>query len=143
MIHYHVTLPTAFRSSKWSPPFMFSYQNFLYISHLAHGYYIPCPSRPWFDHSDNIWWIVQVNETPHYAVFSSLPLLFSPCSLSLCNILLNFIHSDYKMLGFCFLPVMEIPLNAVHAIPVLVTAEQQTNSQEVNKITKYVNSDEV
>jgi hypothetical protein len=38
---------------------------------------------------------------------------------------------------------MEIPLNAVHAIPVLVTAEQQTNSQEVNKITKYVNSDEV
>jgi hypothetical protein len=34
------------RSSKWSHPFRFSDQNFVYISHLSHACYMPYPSHP-------------------------------------------------------------------------------------------------
>jgi hypothetical protein len=47
--------------------------NFVCISHPSHTCYMFCPSHPpWFDHSNNIRWSIQVHETPYYVAFSSL-----------------------------------------------------------------------
>jgi len=63
--HLRLDLPSSL-------PFRFSDQNFLCMYHLFHACYITRPSHPsWFDHPNNIWWSVQVNEVPHHAVFST------------------------------------------------------------------------
>jgi hypothetical protein len=36
-IHYNIILPSTPRSSEWSLSFGFSYQDFVYISHLSHA----------------------------------------------------------------------------------------------------------
>jgi hypothetical protein len=60
------------RSSKWSLPFKFS-KHFVCIFHPSHACYLPCPSySPWFDHSNNIWWSIQVTKLP---IMQSSPAL--------------------------------------------------------------------
>jgi hypothetical protein len=39
-IHSSITFPSTLRSSEWSLPFRFSYQNFVYISPFSHAWYI-------------------------------------------------------------------------------------------------------
>jgi len=49
------------KSSKWSLPFRFSDQYFVWNSHLFHAWYIPClPHPPWLDHPNNIWWSIHI-----------------------------------------------------------------------------------
>jgi hypothetical protein len=44
-----------------SLPFNSSNQNHVRISHVSNSCYMPRPSNPpWFDHSNNIWWSVQI-----------------------------------------------------------------------------------
>jgi hypothetical protein len=53
--------------------FMFSDNNFVWISHLSHACYMPRLSRPlWFDHLNSILWYVQVLK----------PLVMDPCPAS-------------------------------------------------------------
>jgi hypothetical protein len=66
MIHSNI-INIAFRSttrfSKWSLPFMFSNQNIVCISYLAHAYYTSRPPHPpWFHHPKNIWWSAQLTK---------------------------------------------------------------------------------
>jgi hypothetical protein len=54
--------PSTRRSSEWPLPFSFSDLSFVYISYRSHTCYMSHPSRPWFDHPNNIWWSVQVTK---------------------------------------------------------------------------------
>jgi len=50
-----------FRSSNWSLPFGLYNKNFVCIFRLSQVCYMLCPSHlPWFHHSNNIWWRVQI-----------------------------------------------------------------------------------
>jgi hypothetical protein len=44
-------------------PFRFPKQNTVSIFNLSHARYMPRQSHPlWFDHTNNIWWSVQVTK---------------------------------------------------------------------------------
>jgi hypothetical protein len=48
---------------KWSLPFRFTIHIFAMNFSSHHACNIPCPSHPtWFDHPNNIWWLVQTME---------------------------------------------------------------------------------
>jgi D-alanyl-lipoteichoic acid acyltransferase DltB (MBOAT superfamily) len=94
-IHSNIILPSTSRSSEWSLPFRFSYQNVVCLSHLFRVCYMLCPPRsPLFDHPNNILRSVHVMEllimqfSPAYRHFLFGPyILFSPLfsnSLNLC-----------------------------------------------------------
>jgi hypothetical protein len=48
------------RSSTLSLPFRLFFQNFECTFHLSHACHKHCPSHPWYDPPNNIWWKVQV-----------------------------------------------------------------------------------
>jgi len=83
--HYNIFLPSTPRSSTWSCTFTFFNQNAVCIHH-HNAHYMPHPSHPpYFDHSNNIWWNVQVTK-----LLISQPPPGSRHFLPLCsNILLN------------------------------------------------------
>jgi len=61
ILSYYNILPSTPRSSEWSLPFKFSNQNTVCIYHPSDACCMPLLSHsPWFDHSNNIWWSVQV-----------------------------------------------------------------------------------
>jgi len=60
-IHSNIILPSMSTSSEWFLSFRFPDQNFIYISHLSHAWYMPRSSRSSrSDDPNNIWWSVQV-----------------------------------------------------------------------------------
>jgi hypothetical protein len=60
-IHSSIILPSTSGSSAWFFPSGFSMKNFVCVFHPSHACSMPRPSHtPWFYHSDNIWWSVQV-----------------------------------------------------------------------------------
>jgi hypothetical protein len=57
MMNFSIILLSIASPSKWPFTFMFSSQNFEYISLLSHMWYLPHPSHsPWFDPPNNIGW---------------------------------------------------------------------------------------
>jgi hypothetical protein len=60
-IYFNIIFPPTSRSSKWSLSFWISHQNRMCIPLLPHVCYIPVLSHPpWLDHSNYIWWRVQI-----------------------------------------------------------------------------------
>ena len=60
-IHFNCILPSKPRSSKWFLSFWFPRHKPAYVPLLPHTCYMPCPPHsPWCNHSNNIWWGVQV-----------------------------------------------------------------------------------
>jgi hypothetical protein len=83
-IHSRIIFPSTPMSSEWSLSFGFSDQNFVRISHISHTCYMLRQSHPnSFDHSNNIWWSVQV-----------MKLLIMQTSPAFCSFLL--LRSQYS-----------------------------------------------
>jgi hypothetical protein len=62
-IHSNITLPSMPRSSEWPLPLRFSDHHLISISHISHACYMPRqPHPPWFNHSNNNLWSVQVTK---------------------------------------------------------------------------------
>ena len=60
-INFNIILPSTPGSSKWYLPLMFPHQNPICTFPLPHTCYVPRPSHSsWFDHTNNIWWSVQI-----------------------------------------------------------------------------------
>lgn len=57
MTHPNIIFPSIPRSSKYSLPFMFLNQNFLFTSKCCYIWYMTIPSHPQrLNHYNNIWW---------------------------------------------------------------------------------------
>jgi hypothetical protein len=88
-IHSYSVLSSMPWSSKWSLPFKFSNQNFLWISYFSHACHMPYPTHPsWYDYL-NIFGVAYKLQAPRYVVFPSLlpysPSLVQIFSSALCS----------------------------------------------------------
>jgi len=97
-MHSIIILPYMPRSSKWYLLFRFPDQNFVCISYFSYACCMPLLSHPpWFEHSNNIWWRVQVMKLstvhPSSASCHFLSLMFKhshkPVHTCMSNLWLN------------------------------------------------------
>jgi len=60
-IHFNIFSPCTIGFSKWSLSLRFTHQHPVYNSPFPKMCYMPRPAHSaWFDHSNNIWWGVQI-----------------------------------------------------------------------------------
>jgi hypothetical protein len=77
-IHFSITPPPTRWSSQWSPFFRFPHQSPAFTSPVSYTRYMPRLSHSsWFDHSNDIWWGVQIMKL-FIMHFSSLPSYLFP-----------------------------------------------------------------
>jgi len=77
-IHFNVILPSSPKFCKWPLSLRFFHQNPVFTSIVSHACYMRRPYHfSWFDHSNNIWWAVQIIKPLHDVVYST-PLLPRP-----------------------------------------------------------------
>jgi len=85
-IYSNIIPPSTPISSEWTLPSRFSYHSFVWI-YLSHTCYMSCPSYPWLDLPNYIWWSLQVmkllimQSSPAFHHFLPLRHKYSPWHL--------------------------------------------------------------
>jgi hypothetical protein len=88
-IHFNIILLSMPVSSKRSPSARFPHPNPVYTSPFLHTCYMSCPSHySWFDHPNNIWWVVQSTKLKKVLVCRGIQPIQEPLAplhvLSIC-----------------------------------------------------------